>query len=375
VRVALVVPGGVDRSGRERVIPALLWLIERLAARHELHVFVLAQEPRPGDWTLRGAAVHNLGLSARARWPGEALFAAGRRLARGLSAHGPFDVVHAFWANNPGFLATRAARALGIPAVVSLAGGELTALPDIGYGGQLHLRERLKTARALRRAARVTAASTPMLEAARAHGFDAALVPLGVPRESFAEPLPKGASPRLLLVGSLNRVKDVPTALRAFRRVVDAKPAARFDVVGEDVLGGEVLREASALGLSRHVTFHGFLPGDALSPFYRRADLLVHSSRHEAGPLVVLEAAACGVPTVGTAVGHIRDLAPDAAWAVPVGDDAALAAGILALLADEPRRRAMGEAVRSWARANDADATAAAFERIYVAALAARASR
>lgn len=374
VRVALVVPGGVDRSGKERVIPALLALIERLARRHELHVFALAQEPRPGDWTLRGAAVHNLGFSARARWPGEALFAAGRRLARGLSAHGPFDVVHAFWANNPGFLATRAARALGIPAVVSVAGGELAALPEIGYGGQLHLRERLKTARALRRAARITAASEPMREAALAHGVDAALVPLGVAPESFAEPLPREPSPRLLLVGSLNRVKDVPTALRAFRRVVDACPAARLDVVGEDVLGGEVPRAASALGLEPHVTFHGFLPLEALLPFYRRADLLVHSSRHEAGPLVALEAAACGVPTVGSAVGHIRDFgssAPERALAVAVGDDEALATGILTLLADEPRRRAMGEAARAWASTHDADATAAAFERIYAEVLAA----
>ncbi|MCM3877106.1 MAG: glycosyltransferase, partial [Thermoanaerobaculia bacterium] len=287
-------------------------------------------------------------------------------------AHGPFDLIHAFWANNPGFLATRAARALGIPAVVSLAGGELSALQDIGYGGQLHFRERLKTARALRRAARITAASAPMLEAARAHGVDAALVPLGVPVESFLDPLPEGALPRLLLVGSLNRVKDVPTALRAFRRVVDVLPAAQLDVVGEDVLGGAVPREASALGLSRHVTFHGFLPFDTLLPFYRRADLLVHSSRHEAGPLVVLEAAACGLPTVGTAVGHIRDFggsAPERALAVPVGDDAALAAGILALLADEPRRRAMGEAARTWARAHDADATASGFERIYAEVL------
>ncbi len=371
MRLAIVVPGGVDRSGRERVIPALLWLIERLARRHEVHVFALAQEPRPGDWMLRGAAVHNLGLASRSRWPGEALFAAGRRLTRGLSAHGPFDVIHAFWANNPGFLATRAARALGVPAVVSLAGGELTGLPDIAYGGQLHLKERIKTARALRRATLVTAASTPMREAALAHGVDAALVPLGVPRESFAEPLPRDATPRLLLVGSLNRVKDVPAALRAFRRVVDARPAAHLDVVGEDVLGGEVQRAASALGLSESVTFHGFLPGDALLPFYRHADLLVHSSRHEAGPLVALEAAACGVPTVGTAVGHIRDLAPVGALSVPVGDDAALAAGILALLGDESRRRAMGEAARAWARAHDADATASAFERIYADLLAA----
>lgn len=365
MRLAIVVPGGVDRSGTERVIPALLWLIERLAARHETHVFALAQEPGPGDWMLRGAAVHNLGLAPRSRWPGEALLAAGRRLARGLVAHGPFDVLHAFWANNPGFLATRAARSLGIPAVVSLAGGELAALPDIGYGGQLHLRERVKTARALRRASCVTAASASLLDAARAHHVEPVLVPLGVPPASFAEPLPRDGPPRLLLVGSLNRVKDVPTALRAFRRVVDAHPRARLDVVGEDVLGGEAPREAAALGLSRHVTFHGFRPAEALPDFYRRADLLVHTSRHEAGPVVVLEAAACRVPTVGTAVGHVRELAPSAAFSAPVGDVAALAEGILTLLDDAPRRRAMGDAARAWAEAHDADATAAAFAAIY----------
>ncbi len=365
MRLAIVVPGGVDRSGTERVIPALLWLIERLAARHETHVFALAQEPVPGDWPLRGAAVHNLALASSSLWPGEALLAAGRRLARGLADHGPFDVIHAFWANNPGFLATRAARRLGIPAVVSLAGGELAALPEIGYGGQLHLRERLKTARALRSAARVTAASAPIRDAARAHGVEPTLVPLGVPRESFAEPLPRDGPPRLLLVGSLNRVKDIPTALRAFRRVVDARPEARLDVVGEDVLGGEARREADTLGLSGHVAFHGFRPAEALLDFYRRADLLVHSSRHEAGPLVVLEAAACRVPTVGTAVGHVRELAPPAALAVPVGDVAALAEGVLTLLADTPRRRSMGDAARAWAETHDADATAAAFEEIY----------
>ena len=81
---------------------------------------------------------------------------------------------------------------------MSLAGGELAALPDIGYGGQLHLRERVKTARTLRRATRVTVASGPMLDAVQAHGVEADLVPLGVPRAAFAEPLARDAGPRLL---------------------------------------------------------------------------------------------------------------------------------------------------------------------------------
>jgi hypothetical protein len=39
----------VDESGTERVIPAFLWFIERLARRHDVHVFALAQEPHPRE--------------------------------------------------------------------------------------------------------------------------------------------------------------------------------------------------------------------------------------------------------------------------------------------------------------------------------------
>ena len=61
MKLALVTPGGVDESGTTRVIPAFLWLIERLARNHDVHVFAIAQEPRPRDWTLLGARVHNVG--------------------------------------------------------------------------------------------------------------------------------------------------------------------------------------------------------------------------------------------------------------------------------------------------------------------------
>ena len=98
--------------------------------------------------------------------------------------------------------------------------------------------------------------------------------------------------PRLLFVASLNRVKDPFTLLEAMRGVVAAEPAARLDVLGEDTLGGEVQRRAAGWGLGAHVRFHGFVPAAGLAPFYRSAQLLVVSSRHEAGPVVALEAAA-----------------------------------------------------------------------------------
>ena len=58
MKLALLMPGGVDRSGEHRVIHAFLWLLERLARRHEVHVFALNQEPEPAEWDLLGAHVH-----------------------------------------------------------------------------------------------------------------------------------------------------------------------------------------------------------------------------------------------------------------------------------------------------------------------------
>jgi hypothetical protein len=46
MRIAFVVTGGVDRSGRESVTPAILWLIERIAGHHDLFVYVLRYHDR-----------------------------------------------------------------------------------------------------------------------------------------------------------------------------------------------------------------------------------------------------------------------------------------------------------------------------------------
>jgi glycosyltransferase involved in cell wall biosynthesis len=78
---------------------------------------------------------------------------------------------------------------------------------------------------------------------------------------------------------------------------------------------------------------------------YQRADLFVLSSRHEAQGMVALEAAACGVPLVGTAVGVIPELEP-AARIARVGDAGGLADGMAELVDDERCRQRSGSAAR-----------------------------
>jgi glycosyltransferase involved in cell wall biosynthesis len=366
MKIGLITPGGFDRSGTERVTPAFLWLVERLARWHEVHVYTLYQYPQAEEYPLLGATVHNLGYSGR-RGPGA------RNLAHGLRAlgrehrRGRFDALHGLWATESGLLAALAGRVLRVPAVVTAMCAELIALPEIDYGAQLSRKSRILVRTTLSLATTVTSESEYARRLLRRYRPDAHLIPFGVDCVRFAPPVaaPCGPPWRLLHVASLNRVKDQQTLLRAFARIHRAEPAARLDIVGEDTLNGEIQRLAHDILPVHAVRFHGFEPSEHVARRMRTSHLLLHSSRSEAAPVVFLEAAACGLPTVGTAVGLIDDAAPEAAVAVPVGDDATMANAALALLHNEDYRRDLGRRALVYARERDADATAERFEMLY----------
>ena len=168
-------------------------------------------------------------------------------------------------------------------------------------------------------------------------------------------------------MASLNRVKDQTTLLRALASLMRSGLNFEMNVVGEDTLNGEIQSMAAELGLSERVRFLGFMTQRRLRPIVEAADLMILSSRHEAGPLVMLEAAAAGVPTVGTAVGQLSEWSPAAALCVPVGDWAGLAKITGQLLQDEDLRlRIARQALRRAVR-EDANYTAECFQALYAA--------
>lgn len=359
VRIALVVTGGVDRSGREKVIPALLWLIERLAKQHDVFVYVLRYHERPCSYPLCGATVHDLGRPAGVVRQYRALLAA-------LERDGPFDVVHGYWALPAGLVAAVAARRLGIPSIVTCDSGEFTGLREIDYGLQIRWRQRAAVAAALKIATRVTVCTAYMDGLARGHGAVPVVIPLGVDTAAFTPvPRPDGPPWRLLNVANLNPVKDHRTLIEAFRLVADRVTGVHLDLAGEDTLSGSVQEEVARLALGNQVTFHGALPSDGVAALFRQAHLFVLSSRHEAAGVSALEAAASCVPIAGTRVGYLADWTPDAARTVPPADPRALADAIVSLLADRPARQRLASSARQWAVAHDADWSAAEFTRLY----------
>ena len=380
MKIAVVTPGGFSPDGRYDVIPALLALTAELARRHEVHVFAFGGPGGVVRYPAGGASVHLLGEPARGEappGPGERA----RRLLRGgaelwrelrlAGAAGRFDVLHAWWATDPGALACLFGRVLRVPVVVSVGGGEAVWLADIVYGGAGTRAGRARTAAVLRAAAAVTIGSDTARALLPGRARERAqVVPLGIDVDRMAAPPARAPGPpwRLLHVGSVNRVKDHRTLLAAFARVAARHGDVTLDCAGEDTLGGDIQAHARALGVDTRVRFRGFVPNDQVAALYRAAHLHVVSSRYESQSVAVLEAAAAGLPTVGTAVGllpTLAALAPEAALTVPPGDAAGLADAICGLLADEPRRAAMGARAQSFAQTHDARFTANAFEVIY----------
>jgi glycosyltransferase involved in cell wall biosynthesis len=361
MRIALVVPGGVDRSLEYRVIPALLALIGRLSINNDVRVFALYQEIDAGEWPLAGARVRNIGLRHTALRAVRAICAEHRTT--------PFNVVHAIWSGWPGLIAAVSGKILGIPCLVHIAGGEIVSIPEIGYGGRLKWYGRLREAYNLRAASAVTAASTPVIEMLAELGVAARRIPLGVDLTAWPprDPVQRDQSrpARLIHVASLNRVKDQATLLRALASLMRSGVNFEMKVVGEDTLHGEMQTMTRELGLSERVGFLGFLPQRQLRPVVEAADLMILSSRHEAGPLAMLEAAVAGVPTVGTAVGHIHEWSPAAAASVPVGDWAQLGKTIGRLLEDEDLRLSIAREALQRAVREDANYTAECFQALY----------
>ncbi|MFH1057754.1 MAG: glycosyltransferase [Pseudomonadota bacterium] len=188
------------------------------------------------------------------------------------------------------------------------------------------------------------------------------LLPLGIPLERFGDPGPGRAAFRRelgvaeaeTLVGAVGRVAaiknyglllETAAALKAARPELFAR--TRFAVIG----GGDpadlaaLQAQAQALGVAERV----ILAGNQADParFMPGLDVLCLTSRNEGTPMVILEAGACGVPVLATAVGGVPDLLGEVVEEAPQGyalrtrgltamsgDAAGLAAGLARLLED-----------------------------------------
>jgi glycosyltransferase involved in cell wall biosynthesis len=156
-----------------------------------------------------------------------------------------------------------------------------------------------------------------------------------------------------LAVGRFEIAKDYPNMLRGFARVRERFPQAVLLLVGRGSLQSETERLAQSLGLGNGVRFLGVR--DDVVQVMSAADGYVMSSAWEGMPMVLLEAAAAGLPIVTTRVGGNHEVVRDgeSGFVVPPRDHEALGRAMLQLMElSETQRRSMGDRGREVIRAH-----------------------
>ena len=159
-------------------------------------------------------------------------------------------------------------------------------------------------------------------------------------------PDPGNRSGNVVFVGRHDPRKGLVHLLRAWPQVT-ARTGARLRVIGADPLSVRFLMRRKGFSADR-IDVLGSVSEARLTEELFAASLLVAPSiGRESFGMVLTRAFACSTPVVCSNIVGYRDVAgPDTSVLVPPADSGALAEAVIALLKDEPRRRALGEAAR-----------------------------
>ncbi|MCW3109737.1 MAG: glycosyltransferase family 1 protein [Segetibacter sp.] len=154
-------------------------------------------------------------------------------------------------------------------------------------------------------------------------------------------------TPLVGFVGRLEHEKGPDLFLRAAQYVHHLRPDVHFVIIGEGGMRGHLSDMCIQLRLDRQVHFVGWWMNTA--GIYPALDLLVHTSRSDGTSLVLLEAMSCACPTVGLAVGGVREIIENESTGLlaGAGDWEGVGIRIIQLLKQPERLRTMGAAARA----------------------------
>ncbi|GAA4426727.1 glycosyltransferase family 1 protein [Georgenia halophila] len=359
--------GGVDAGGQNVYIAALA--LELADQGHDVVVYTRRDDADLADRvrTHAGVDVVHVPAGPATALPKDELApympAFGRWLARDWLSHGRPDVVHShFWMS--GLAALEATQHVPVPVVhtyhaLGTVKRRHQGSADTSPPGRIRAERRIGRSVDL-----VVATCRDEVDELRRMGVPpdtVRVVPCGVDVGRFTDqPSDDGHDPagarnrphRLLSVSRLVPRKGIDTVVEALAQLPTAElligggpPADRVDDEPEIRRLRDVARQH---GVADRVRFLGSVDRGDMPALIRASDVVVTTPWYEPFGMVPLEAAACGRPLVGSAVGGLLDSVEDGVTGrlVPARDPEALAVAIGGLLADPVMRQRYGDAAR-----------------------------
>ncbi len=151
----------------------------------------------------------------------------------------------------------------------------------------------------------------------------------------------------LLMVSRLSQDKRVDLAIRALANLRKQGKDVTLLVRGSGPEERDLKVLARRLGIRNRVHFVPRMSREELVNLYNTADVFLLTSSRDLLPFALIQAAACGIPSVSVSVGSVSDVVvPNATGLMAPGTPADFAAAVGQLLDDEDRRLSMGRAAR-----------------------------
>ena len=291
----------------------------------------------------------------------------------------PFDILHAYFLTQAGFVAAYAGKYLNIPSVVSIRGNDIERTPfDPSRFSHVMY--------ALQNASAVTTNAIELAKKAKAFiDREVRLIPNGIDTECFkpmernevlaetlglrrnvtlseakgleqrgrdSSPSTKAQSdiaPVIGFVGELRKKKGLEPLLSAYAQIGRQRPITLL-IVGEVRQGDDrkLLEEFQSANPQLPITVTGYIPHSDLPSYYSLIDIFVHPSLRDGMPNAILEAMACEKAVIATAVGGTKDILEDGknGAIVNVNDANMFAQKITDLLDDPKKRESLGKNAR-----------------------------
>jgi glycosyltransferase involved in cell wall biosynthesis len=173
------------------------------------------------------------------------------------------------------------------------------------------------------------------------------------------------ASPAFLYVGRLKRYKGIAIAIRALAVARRRRADLTLDIAGTGDHRADLEQLAAGLGLTNALRFHGFVSEAQKIDLFQRAWGNLFPSPKEGWGITVIEAAACGTPSIASDSPGLRDSVRDGetGYLVRHGDVDGLAARMVELAEQPARLAALGTAARRFAEGLTWERTASETER------------
>jgi len=291
------------------------------------------------------------------RWSGLSVFWAIRKLASKLHRKQLFDIIYAHSFFPEGDAAVRLGKALKLPVVCVGIGGDINIIPN--HSRAMYKRF-AKVANDLNGA---MACGKVLADKINAVSNKKTLSVYGVVDLKRFSPVKDKRQIRrqlglsedkllFLYLSNLKKDKGVYELLNVFLQIAQEKDNVELCICGDGVEESGMLGFIKERDQQNSMRMMGFVDPEQVDLWMKACDLFVLPSYHEGMPNVVMEAMACGMPVIASAVGGLPEAVGDCEGAllVPAKDTEALKKAMRLIIDDENTRYKMGHASRNRAQ-------------------------